>query len=42
MLMEMTIELLDNLFSFPEKEKGLVANNTVIFEEITRVLIERK
>ena len=40
MLMEMTIELSDNLFSFPEKEKGLVANNTAIFEEIARELQE--
>ena len=40
MLMEMTIELSDNLFSFPEKEKGLVANNTAIFEEREYLLRE--
>ena len=40
MLMEMAIELSDNLSSFLEMEKGLEANNTVIFEEIARELRE--
>ena len=40
MLMEMTIELSDNLSNFLENEKGLEANNTVIFGEITRELWE--
>ena len=36
----MTTELLDNLFGFPEKEKGSEADNTLIFEEITREIEE--
>ena len=40
MSMEMTTELLDNLFGFPEKERGSEADNTLIFEEITREIEE--
>ena len=40
MSMEMTTELLDNLFGFPEKEKGSEVDNTLIFKEITRELEE--
>ena len=40
MSMEMTTELLDNLFGFPEKEKDSEVDNTLIFEEITRELEE--
>ena len=40
MSMEMTTELPDSLFGFPEKEKGLEADNTLIFEEIARGLQE--
>ena len=36
--MEMTTKLSDNLFGFPEKENGSEADNTLIFEEITREL----
>ena len=38
MSMEMTTELSDNLFGFPEKEKGSEVDNKLIFEEITREL----
>ena len=40
MSMEMTTELSDSLFGFREKEKGLEADNTLIFEEIARELQE--
>ena len=40
MSMEMTTGLSDNLFGLPEKEKGLEADSTLIFEEITRELEE--
>ena len=38
--MEMTTELSDNLFGFPEQEKSSEADNKLIFEEITRELEE--
>ena len=40
MSMEMTTESSDNLFGFPEKEKGSEAGNKLRFEEITRELEE--
>ena len=40
MSMEMTTELPENLFGFPEKEKRSEADNMSIFEEIRRELDE--